>query len=260
MAHPGRRRPTPAALFFPPAQTASADGIVAVGGDLSPERLVAAYGQGIFPWPHQGWPLLWFSPDPRYVLSADALHVPRRLERTIRSRRFTVTFDTAFDDVIDACASVPRVGEDGADDGTWITPAMARAYKRLHALGVAHSAETWRDGRLVGGLYGVSLGGMFAGESMFTRASDASKVAFVTLVRHLAAWGIRLVDVQVETPHVVRFGAAPWPRDVFLARLAEAMRQPTRLGPWRVDEGVEVDEVVDSVDSVDEPDDVHGQG
>lgn len=189
--------------------------------------------------------MLWFSPDPRYVITPDTLHVPRRLARVIRQGRFTVTLDTAFEAVVAACATVPRAGQFGGDDDggglerTWITPDMASAYTRLHALGVAHSAEAWHDGALVGGLYGVSLGGMFAGESMFARRPDASKVAFVTLVAQLARWGIDLIDVQVESPHVLRFGARPWPRAVFLDRLAAAMRQPTRRGRWRLDDARE---------------------
>lgn len=177
--------------------------------------------------------------------------MPRRLARVVRQGRFHVTVDTAFDAVVAACATVPRPDGSGGDGGdgdqdqvggagdtasrTWITPAMRTAYAELHALGIAHSAEAWHDGELVGGLYGVSLGGMFAGESMFTRRPDAAKVAFVTLVRQLARWGIDLVDVQVESPHTERFGARPWPRAAFLARLEAALRQPTRLGPWRLD-------------------------
>lgn len=184
--------------------------------------------------------MLWFSPDPRWVVTPDTLHVPRRLARVVRQGRFTVTLDTAFEAVVAACATAPRGGQFGGDGGggderTWITPDMATAYARLHALGVAHSAEAWHDGALVGGLYGVSLGGMFAGESMFARRPDASKVAFVALVAQLARWGIDLIDVQVESAHLARFGARPWPRTVFLDRLAAAMRQPTRRGRWRFD-------------------------
>lgn len=214
-------------LVFPPPALAE-DGLLAVGGDLSPERLLLAYTQGIFPWYEKGQPILWHSPDPRLVLPVAELHVPRRLERTLRRGDFQVLFDAAFDRVIDACARAPRPGQ----QGTWITGEMRRAYKLLHRLGYAHSAEAWREGRLAGGLYGVCLGGVFFGESMFTRAPDASKVAFVTLVRRLAAWGVALVDCQVATAHLERFGAREWPRERFLAALDAALEFPTRRGDW----------------------------
>jgi leucyl/phenylalanyl-tRNA--protein transferase len=214
-------------LLFPPPQLAE-EGLLAVGGDLSVERLLLAYAQGIFPWYEEGRPILWHSPDPRLVLPAGELHVSRRLERTLRSGRFRVSFDEAFDRVIDACARAPRAGQ----RGTWITREMRRAYKRLHREGYAHSAEAWLGDRLAGGLYGVSLGGAFFGESMFARVPDASKVALVTLVRALAAQGVALVDCQVTTEHLQRFGAREWPRERFLATLDEALRQPTLLGSW----------------------------
>jgi leucyl/phenylalanyl-tRNA---protein transferase len=214
-------------LLFPPPQLAE-EGLLAVGGDLSVERLLLAYGLGIFPWYEEGQPILWHSPDPRLVLLADELRVPRRLERTLRSGRFRVSFDEAFDRVIDACARAPRAGQ----RGTWITREMRRAYRRLHREGYAHSAEAWLGDRLAGGLYGVSLGGAFFGESMFARAPDVSKVALVTLVRALAARGVALVDCQVTTAHLQRFGAREWPRERFLAALEEALRQPTLRGSW----------------------------
>jgi leucyl/phenylalanyl-tRNA--protein transferase len=223
------------ALVFPPPELADPDGIVAIGGDLRPERLRLAYAQGIFPWPHRGYPLLWFSPDPRMVLRACELHVGRRLERVIRQRRFEVRLDTAFGEVMRRCAAIRRAGQ----RGTWITPAMIEGYTALHTLGYAHSAEAWLDGRLVGGVYGVSIGRVFTGESMFTTVPNASKVAFATLVRQLDRWGIDLVDAQVHTPHVEAFGATLWPRERFLAALRDAAdepeRYPTRLGPWRLD-------------------------
>lgn len=217
---------------FPDPASADADGLVAIGGDLSPDRLVAAYARGIFPWPHEGYPLLWFSPDPRMILPLSALHIPRRLARTIRAGRFEVRFDTAFDAVIARCATIPRPGEGG---GTWITPAMQAAYGQLHALGVAHSAETWRDGALVGGLYGVSLGAMFCGESMFADEDDASKVAFAVLATELARRGFHFIDAQTHSDHIAAFGAGLWSRARFLAALEEAMAVPTRAGRWRVE-------------------------
>ena len=214
-------------LIFPPPELAE-DGLLAVGGDLSPERLLLAYSLGIFPWYDEGQPLLWHSPDPRLVLSADELHVSRSLERTLRRGTFRITFDAAFGRVVDACAAAPRPGQ----HGTWITAAMRRAYKQLHRLGYAHSAEAWQGSRLAGGLYGVSLGGAFFGESMFARVPDASKAAFVTLVRRLQMWGIALIDCQVATEHLERFGARAWPRERFLAALGKALELPTRRGDW----------------------------
>jgi leucyl/phenylalanyl-tRNA--protein transferase len=214
-------------LIFPSPDLAE-DGLLAVGGDLSPDRLLLAYAMGIFPWYDEGQPILWHSPDPRLVLRAGDLHVSRRLERTLRCGTFLVTFDSAFGQVVDACAATARPGQ----HGTWITGEMRRAYKRLHRLGYAHSAEAWRGNRLAGGLYGVSLGGVFFGESMFAREPDASKAAFVTLVRLLQRWGISLVDCQVATQHHARFGAREWPRERFLAALGEALELPTWRGTW----------------------------
>jgi leucyl/phenylalanyl-tRNA---protein transferase len=214
-------------LIFPPPELAE-DGLLAVGGDLSPDRLLLAYATGIFPWYDEGQPIHWHSPDPRLVLPAGELHVPRSLERTLRRGAFRITFDTSFGPVVDACASAPRP----LQHGTWITGEMRRAYKRLHRLGYAHSAEAWRGDRLAGGLYGVSLGGAFFGESMFAREPDASKVAFVSLVRQLQLWGITLIDCQVATEHLGRFGAREWPRQRFLAALAKALEHPTRRGGW----------------------------
>jgi leucyl/phenylalanyl-tRNA---protein transferase len=219
-------------LVFPSPDLAEEGGLLAVGGDLRPERLVLAYAQGIFPWYNEDTPILWHSPDPRMVLRAGEIQVGRSLSKTIRRGTYAVRLDTAFRAVVEACAAAPRPGQ----DGTWIVPEMIDAYAELHRRGVAHSAEAWQDGELVGGLYGVSLGAAFFGESMFARAPDASKVAFVTLVRQLARWGIELVDCQVRTPHLARFGASEWPRPRFLTALAEAVEAPTRLGPWRLEE------------------------
>jgi len=221
-----------ARLAFPPPELADESGLLAVGGDLRPERLLLAYSLGIFPWYSEGLPILWYSPDPRLVLDRGELVVSRSLQKTLRRGRFRVTLDTAFDQVIRACSEVPRPGQ----HGTWITRDMVRAYRRLHELGYAHSVEAWQDGELAGGLYGVSLGGGFFGESMFARASDASKVAFVTLVEQLRRWDIHLIDCQVHTEHLARFGATEWPRERFLRRLAQALEQPTRTGRWQLDD------------------------
>ncbi len=213
---------------FPPPSDAEPDGLLAVGGDLSPERLVAAYAAGIFPWYAEDQPILWWSPDPRLVLRPAWLHLSRSLERTLRRGTFEVKADTAFAEVVGRCAVVRRPGQ----RGTWIVPDMVEAYVRLHRLGLAHSFEAWQADQLVGGLYGVSLGGAFFGESMFAEQPDASKVAFASAVGWLAAQGIDLVDCQVRTEHLVRFGAREVPRDVFLADLAAALARPTRRGPW----------------------------
>jgi leucyl/phenylalanyl-tRNA--protein transferase len=218
------------AIAFPPPGEAEESGLLAVGGDLSCERLLAAYSAGIFPWYEDPQPILWFSPDPRWLLLPGELHVAHRLERRLRSRRFEVTFDGAFERVIRGCAKTPRAGA----AGTWITPAMIEGYVALAARGFAHSAEAWLDGELAGGIYGVSLGGAFFGESMFTRQTDASKVAFVTLVRQLADWGFDFVDCQVHTPHLEAFGARPFARRDFLARLRKTLRRETRCGRWDV--------------------------
>jgi leucyl/phenylalanyl-tRNA--protein transferase len=220
-----------AQLAFPPPGEAEPSGLLATGGDLRPERLLLAYSLGIFPWPLVDRPLLWFSPDPRMVLAPGDLRVSRSLARTLRRGRYEVRLDTAFGEVVRRCASAPRRGV----AGTWITLEMALAYERLHELGFAHSAEAWEDGELAGGLYGVSLGGCFFGESMFAARTDASKVAFVTLVRQLEAWDFDLVDCQVHTEHLARFGATEWPRARFLAALAASLERPTRRGSWRLD-------------------------
>jgi leucyl/phenylalanyl-tRNA--protein transferase len=214
--------------LFPPPHLAEPGGLLAVGGDLHPERLLAAYSQGIFPWYSEGQPILWHSPDPRFCLVPEALHVPRSLRKELKRGRFEVRYDTAFADVIAACAATERPGQ----SGTWITPDMQQAYVRLHQLGFAHSAEAWEGEQLVGGLYGVSLGSAFFGESMFAHAPEASKVAFVTLCERLAGWGFSLIDCQQETAHLARFGATGWPRERFLAALEEAQRVPTRQGGW----------------------------
>jgi leucyl/phenylalanyl-tRNA---protein transferase len=217
---------------FPDPRKADAEGLVACGGDLNPRRILSAYAQGIFPWPYDSQtPLLWFSPDPRMVLRPEDLHVSKSLQKIIGRRTFDVRFDTAFEQVITFCATVRRPGQ----RGTWITDAMIRAYIQLHEMGFAHSAEAWREGTLAGGLYGVSLGAVFFGESMFTRQPNASKVAFVHLVRRLQAWDFHLVDCQVYTGHLAHFGATPSPRAEFLKALRKARAHATRK-EWRTDE------------------------
>jgi len=206
----------------------SVDGLLAWGGDLSGERLLAAYRRGIFPWYSEGQPILWHSPDPRFVLVPSRIHVPRSVKKELNRGTYQVRYDTAFPLVIAACARVPRPGQ----YGTWITRDMERAYVRLHRDGYAHSVESWADGQLCGGLYGVSLGAVFYGESMFSLAPDASKVAFVTLARRLQGWDFELIDCQVETEHLSRFGAEHWPRARFIQALQHALGAPTRQGPW----------------------------
>ncbi len=217
-------------LAFPPVDEAEEDGLLAVGGDLATERLLLAYRQGIFPW-YERNPILWFSPDPRMVLRATDLRVSRSLRKTLRKGLYRITLDAAFARVVEGCARIKRRGQ----RTTWITPGMRRAYAELHRQGLAHSAEAWLGETLAGGLYGVCLGGAFFGESMFATAPDASKAAFVTLVEQLAAWGIGLIDCQVHTEHLARFGATQWPRRMYLAELRRALRRPTRPGPWSLD-------------------------
>ena len=221
-------------LAFPHPEASEPSGLLALGGDLSPERLLLAYSAGIFPWYSEGQPILWHSPDPRCVLEPQELRVSRSLAKTLRRGRFEVRLDTAFEAVIRACAEIPRPEQ----DGTWITPEMQQAYLELHRRGFAHSAEAWEQGRLVGGLYGVSLGSAFFGESMFAVSSDASKTAFVVLVRQLARWNFELVDCQLHTEHLARFGARLWPRRRFLTALARCLEHDTRRGVWRFDEEV----------------------
>lgn len=213
---------------MPPPVDVHESGVVAVGGDLRPKRLLRAYAQGIFPWYSEGQPILWHSPDPRFVLLPEKLHVGRSLRKTLARAHYTIRYDTAFAEVIARCSEVPRPGQ----NGTWITDEMIAGYVELHRLGFAHSIEAWKDEALVGGLYGVSLGSAFFGESMFASAPDASKAAFVHLVERLRSWGFTLIDCQVETEHLARFGAENWPRTRFLAALELALEAETRSGPW----------------------------
>jgi leucyl/phenylalanyl-tRNA--protein transferase len=218
---------------FPPLAVAlrEPNGLLALGGDLSPERLLAAYRRGIFPWYSEGEPILWWSPDPRMVLFPEELRITRAFAKVLRNRPYEVRLDTAFAQVVAACATTPREGQ----AGTWITPEMQAAYRRLHELGYAHSVETWVDGRLAGGLYGIALGRAFYGESMFSRQRDASKIALAHLCAHLKRRGFGIIDCQMETAHLSSLGARPIPRQEFSAwldRLAPAGDPP---GPWPAD-------------------------
>ncbi|HSW63034.1 MAG TPA: leucyl/phenylalanyl-tRNA--protein transferase [Dissulfurispiraceae bacterium] len=218
----------PKELVFPPPHLSEPDGLLAVGGDLSVKRLLLGYSMGIFPWYLDASPVLWWSPDPRLVLFPDELNISRSLRRTIRKGTFTVTMDAAFEQVIRGCAGLHATGK----GGTWITEDMVKAYIRLHKAGLAHSIESWIEGDLSGGLYGVSLGSVFFGESMFARKSDASKVAFVFLVKRLQEWGCSVIDCQVTTSHLRHFGAREIAREKFLALLDAGLKQPTRRGSW----------------------------
>lgn len=219
-------------IRFPPVDLASPEGLLAVGGDLRCERLLEAYRHGIFPWYSEGQPILWWSPDPRATLFPDQLKVSRSLAKAIRKHLFTVTFDTCFRDVLTACAE-PR--ELQADKGTWITPEMIDAYCQLHEAGYAHSTEVWLDNELVGGLYGVALGRAYFGESMFNTVSDASKTGFVFTVRQLQKWEFELIDCQISSSHLSRFGAIDIRRQDFMTALEKALHYPDRKGPWQSD-------------------------
>jgi len=206
--------------LFPPAELAEADGLLAVGGDYRFERLLSAYSRGIFPWPFDSrHPITWFSPDPRFVLKADDFRIPKSLKKTLRKNLFEYRVDTAFAEVIHACATVPRPGQ----DGTWITDELEKGYCELNRRGFAHSFEAWQDGRLVGGFYGVSIGPCFFGESMFARVPDASKCAFATFARRMFDNGVPWIDSQVYTDHIARFGAKEIPRSEYLRLLTTAL-------------------------------------
>jgi leucyl/phenylalanyl-tRNA--protein transferase len=217
-------------VIFPPAEEADPSGLLAVGGDLSSGRLLEAYRLGIFPWYSDNEPILWWSPDPRLILDLGDFKISRSLRKTLKKQTFRVTFDKAFGDVVGACATVAREGQ----PGTWITDEMREAYARLHKLGYAHSVETWFEGELAGGLYGVSLGKAFFGESMFHQRTDASKVALAALVERLKSWNFHFIDAQMTTEHMLRLGAKELPRRVFLKRLVEALKSPSKKGKWTV--------------------------
>lgn len=227
--------PSDRSLSFPDVSLAlrEPDGLLAVGGDLAPQRILTAYRNGIFPWYSDNQPILWWSPDPRTVLFTSQLRISRSLRKTLRRGHFTVTMDRAFEEVVDGCAA-PRDGS----AGTWITREMTDAYVSLHHKGYAHSVECWLDRELVGGLYGVSLGRVFFGESMFSRATDASKVAFACLVRQLGAWNVPLIDCQVHSAHLASLGAEEIPRKDFVACLETLCQEQQRIHGWEFDPSV----------------------
>jgi leucyl/phenylalanyl-tRNA--protein transferase len=216
---------------FPDPSTADRHGVVCAGAAPYPELLRIAYGKGIFPWPHDGTPLLWFSPDPRYLVEPGRVHLHRSLRKALRKTQLRVTADTAFEKVMEGCASVKRQGQ----GSTWITDEMIEGYTALHKGGLAHSVEAWDGDTLVGGLYGVSIGAQFCGESMFARVDDASKIGFATLAAQLHAWGFHFIDCQTYTEHTSRFGTIPTPRATYLERLGHATRAAGRPGPWVLD-------------------------
>ncbi len=214
--------------IFPPPDLSDENGLLAVGGDLSVDRLILAYSMGIFPWYSEGDPILWWSPNPRLLLFPEELKVTRSLKQTLNKEMFHVTMDTAFEEVIQRCAAV----HNRDDGGTWITNEMIDAYVCLHKKGYAHSVESWYKGKLVGGLYGLSIGSAFFGESMFTKKSNASKVAFVKLVEHLVKWDFTFVDCQITTPHLMSFGAREVPRSEFLKLTRSAIDSPSLRDKW----------------------------
>jgi leucyl/phenylalanyl-tRNA--protein transferase len=218
---------------FPPADCAltEPDGLLAVGGSLAPSRLLRAYRNGIFPWYSEGQPILWWSPDPRTILLPAQVKIARSLRKTLRQQRFDLSMDRAFEAVISSCGE-PRKGE----CGTWLSAPMKAAYRRLHQLGYAHSVETWHAGRLVGGLYGVAIGRVFYGESMFSRMTDASKVALVHLCAQLRRWEFALIDCQMHTTHLASMGAQAIPRQLFIELLEQLCALPGKPRQWRCDD------------------------
>jgi len=219
-------------IEFPPVHLADEHGLLAIGGDLSVPRLLLAYGSGIFPWPwYEQMPMFWWAPDPRYVLYPDELKVPRSLRAVLNRGDYEIRYDTAFREVIEGCAEAPRPGQ----DGTWITDDMVQAYIKLHEKGYAHSVETFYDGRLVGGLYGVSLGGVFFGESMFYEMSNASKVALYYLVEKLGSWNFDFIDSQVPNDHMKSLGGQEVKRPDFLNLLSDSLQKQTKRGKWVFD-------------------------
>jgi leucyl/phenylalanyl-tRNA--protein transferase len=217
----------PRTYTFPPLEAASPEGLLAVGGDLNPDRLLSAYRQGVFPWFSNGQPILWWSPDPRAILYPTNLHISRSLRKNMRTQGFEVTADRAFDRVIEVCAESRN-----AREGTWITSGMQQAYCTLHRMGYAHSVETWQNGQLVGGLYGLAIGKAFFGESMFSHVTDASKTALVALSVSLTASGYHFIDCQVVSEHLNSLGAKAVPRYRFSSELKQAVETPVNETPW----------------------------
>lgn len=221
--------------MFPPVEQATPEGLLAIGGDLSSERLLEAYRRGIFPWYSAGQPILWWSPDPRAVLYLDRFRISRSLAKRMRKNIYTVSVDRCFHRVVESCAAPRRKDPIG---GTWITHEMINAYNQLHEMGYAHSVETWHRNKLVGGLYGLTIGRGFFGESMFSTMSDASKIALARLVDHLKAWDFAFVDCQLPSPHIQSLGAIEVPRNRFLFELAGALDAPDIIGNWnQIDTG-----------------------
>lgn len=216
-------------IIFPKPELAEPDGLLAIGGDLKPERLLAAYVNGIFPWFSEGNPILWWSPDPRTVLMLNEFKVSKSLLQSIKKNSYEIKFDTNFSEVIKQCAIVERKHE----DGTWITKKMIKAYTELHKLGFAHSVETYFEGKLVGGLYGISLGKAFFGESMFHLKTDASKAAIYYLVEKLKTWNFNFIDAQVRTEHLISLGAKEILREIYLELLENSMKVETKIGSWK---------------------------
>lgn len=221
-------------VVFPPPALATEEGLLAIGGDLSQERLLLAYRNGIFPWFGEGDPILWWSPDPRMVLFPEEFRVSRRLSRIRRSGRFRMTMDAAFDQIIDACATVPRPGQ----DGTWITADMLEAYRNLHRSGFAHSVECWEGETLAGGLYGLSLGQCFFGESMFSNVANTSKLAMWALVEQIKRWDFALMDCQIYTEHLASLGARCITLETFEGILTTSAQEPSRIGNWSLDNDI----------------------
>lgn len=217
-------------LVFPPVDLASEEGIVAVGGDANPDRLLLAYQSGIFPWPHEGLPLLWFAPDPRFVLDPAKTQINRSLKKAMRSTSLEIRADQSFEKVMKQCQKAKRKDQ----DGTWITDEMITGYTQLHERGFAHSIEAYEDTKLVGGLYGVAIGSVFFGESMFAKVSDASKIAFATLVANLMRWGFTLIDCQSYTEHLAKFGANFLSRQAFMKHLKSALNKKRKSGKWQL--------------------------
>jgi len=217
-------------MVFPPADHANEDGLLAIGGELREDWLLLAYQSGIFPWFNEGEPILWWSPDPRFILEPDEVRIQKSMHKVLTDGRYTFRLDSAFGDVIDRCAEIPRKGQ----NGTWITRHMKEAYKKLHEQGMAHSAEVWEGDQLVGGLYGVSIGGAFFGESMFSERPNASKFALIKLAQWLGDREFHLIDCQIYSKHLENLGAQLISRSEFLDILDVAMDEPTYFGQWKV--------------------------